>query len=58
MEYGWVVLDVPLETGDAWAREFGQAGTLYWQRNERVRLRMLRPRPSGTDEEPHIDWAG
>lgn len=58
VEYGWVVLDVPLESSDALAREFGQAGTLYWQRGEPVRLRMLWPQPAGIDEQPHIDWAG
>jgi uncharacterized protein DUF3293 len=58
VEYGWVVLDVPLETADAWAREFGQAGTLYWNRNQPVRLRMLRERPLGVSDQPHIDWAG
>lgn len=58
VEYGWIVLDVPLESGDALAREFGQAGTLYWQRGEPVCLRMLSPRPAGIAEQPHIDWAG
>ena len=58
VEYGWMVLDVPLETGDAWAGQFGQAGTLYWKRNETVRLRMLLPRPSGVADEAHTDWAG
>lgn len=58
VEYGWLVLNVPLETGDAWAREFGQAGTLYWKCNEMVRLRMLLPRPSGVADEPHTDWVG
>ena len=58
VEYGWVVLDVPLESGDALAREFRQAGTLYWQRGERVRLRMLGPRPAGCDDQPHTDWIG
>ena len=58
VEYGWVVLDIPLETGDAWAREFGQAGTLYWNRNQPVRLRMLCPRPASIADEPHTDWAG
>ena len=58
VEYGWMVLDVPLESGDALAREFGQAGTLYWRRGEPVCLRMLSPRPAGIDEQPHIDWAG
>ncbi len=58
VEYGWVVLDVPAETGDAWAREFGQAATLYWRHGEPVRLRMLWPRPAGVADEPHTDWAG
>ncbi|MEO8365102.1 MAG: DUF3293 domain-containing protein [Pseudoxanthomonas sp.] len=58
VEYGWMVLDVPVESGDALAREFGQAGTLYWQRGQPVRLRMLSPQPAGIAEQPHIDWAG
>jgi hypothetical protein len=58
VEYGWVVLDVPLERGDALAREFGQAGTLYWQCGEPVGLRMLAPRPAGVAKQPHIVWAG
>ncbi len=58
VEYGWVVLDVPLESSDALAREFDQAGTLYWERGDIVRLRMMWPRPAGSDEEPHIDWVG
>ena len=58
VEYGWLVLDVPVETGDAWACEFGQAGTLYWKRGGPVRLRMLCPRPAGVEDQPHTDWAG
>ena len=58
VEYGWVVLDVPLETADAWARQFGQAGTLYWKRDEPVRLRMLRARPRDAADDPYTDWAG
>lgn len=58
VEYGWVVLEMPLESGDALAREFGQAGTLYWKRGEPVRLRMLSPRPADLAEQAHIDWAG
>lgn len=58
VEYGWVVLDVPLQIADAWAREFGQAATLYWQRGEPVRLRMLWPRPAGLPDLDHTDWAG
>lgn len=57
VEYGWVVLDVPLETGDAWAREFGQAGTLYWRHGEPVRLRMLWQRPANLPDQDFIDWA-
>lgn len=58
VEYGWVVVDVPEETGDAWAREFGQAGTLRWRRGEAVRLRMLRPPPLEADDAAHTDWVG
>ena len=57
VEYGWIVLDVPLETADAWAREFGQAGTLYWQQDQPVRLRMLWPRPQDLPDHPFTDWA-
>lgn len=57
VEYGWIVLDMPLATADALAREFGQAGTLYWQRGEAVRLRMLRPRPAAWTDGEFIDWA-
>ena len=58
VEYGWLVLDVPAETGDAWARQFGQAATLYWKRGEAVRLRMLWPRPPDVADRPCIDWVG
>ncbi len=57
VEYGWVVLDLSLETADAWARVFGQAGTLYWRQGEAVRLRMLWPRPHDLPDGPFIDWA-
>lgn len=58
VEHGLMVLDAPLATADAWAREFGQAGILYWQRGQSVRLRMLRPRPTDMADHPSIDWAG
>lgn len=58
VEYGWVAVDVAEETGDAWAREFGQAGTLCWRRGEAVRLRMLRPAPADADDGAHTDWVG
>ena len=57
VEYGWLVLDMPLQTADALAREFGQAGTLYWQKDQPVRLRMLYPRPQDLPEQEFIDWA-
>ena len=58
VEHGWVVLDAPVASADAWAREFGQAATLYWKRGEPVRLRMLWPRPAGIADQAHTDWAG
>jgi len=57
-EHGWLVLDAPLATADAWAREFGQAAILCWKHGEPVRLRMFWPRPDGIGDDPHIDWAG
>ena len=58
VEYGWVVLDVPVASCEAWAREFTQAGILYWRRGEPVRLRMMYARPAEVFDHPHIDWAG
>ena len=58
VEYGWVVLDMGVEASDALAREFSQAGLLYWQHGEPVRLRMLWPRPVGVADDPYVDWAG
>ena len=57
VEYGWLVLDAPVQTADSWARQFGQAAVLYWKRGEPVRLRMLWPRPDGSVDQPHTDWA-
>lgn len=58
VEYGWLVEDAPLQAADGWAREFGQAATLYWKHGQPVRLRMLWPRPAGIADEAHTDWAG
>ena len=58
VEYGWLVLDAPLQTADRWALQFGQAAVLYWKRGEPVRLRMLWPRPDGSIDQSHTDWAG
>lgn len=58
VEYGWVVLDMGMAESDALAREFGQAGTLYWSRGDRVRLRMLQACPPGWNSQDCIDWVG
>ena len=58
VEYGWIVLDAPVPLADRWAREFGQAATLFWESGQPVRLRMLWPRPEGTADHPFTDWAG
>ena len=58
VEYGWVVLDMTADASDTLAREFGQAGLLFWQHDEPVRLRMLWPRPASLIDEAYTDWAG
>lgn len=58
VEYGWLVLDMTTDASDALAREFGQAGLLFWHHGEPVRLRMLWPRPVGIADDPCTDWAG
>ncbi len=58
VEHGCVVLDATLEQADALAREFGQGGTLFWQSGAPVRLRMMWPRPTQADDDPHTDWIG
>ncbi len=55
-ESGWLVAGLDCTGIDALAREFGQAGVLYWPRATPVRLRMLlKPRHGHTDL-PDIDW--
>jgi hypothetical protein len=56
IEHGWLVLDVPLEQADTLARDFGQAGTLYWHAGEPVRLRMQHGRPHDGGDHAFIDW--
>ena len=57
VEYGWVVLDMSADDSDALAREFAQAGLLFWRHGEPVRLRMLWPRPPDIADDAHTDWA-
>ncbi|WDS36551.1 DUF3293 domain-containing protein [Pseudoxanthomonas sp.] len=56
IEHGWLVLDTKAAQADALAREFGQAGTLYWQAGEPVRLRMQHAQPQDCCDNPFIDW--
>ena len=56
VEYGWVVLDMSADASDALAREFAQAGLLFWEHGEAVRLRMLWPRPPGIANDACTDW--
>ena len=58
VEHGWLLLDAALDIADAWAREFRQAGILYWRRGDPVCLRMYRPRSGGIADDPCVDWAG
>lgn len=58
VEHGWLVLDVGWDQADALARDFGQAGTLYWLAGEPVRLRMQAPRPHDAPDDMFTDWTG
>ncbi|WP_189452925.1 DUF3293 domain-containing protein [Cognatilysobacter bugurensis] len=55
-EPGWLAHGLSLETLDALAREFGQAGTLSWMHGEPVHLRMVVPRPASTAGLRWVDW--
>ncbi len=57
-EHGWLVLDLPEATADLLARDFSQAGVVYWQRGHRVRLRMQSPPPEPWQGHDRIDWTG
>lgn len=57
-EHGWLVLDLPVPTADLLAREFRQAGVVYWQRGEPVRLRMQSPQPPHWQIHDCVDWTG
>ncbi len=57
-EHGWLVLDLPRATADLLAGEFRQAGVVYWQRGEPVRLRMQSAQPPDWDGHDCVDWTG
>jgi hypothetical protein len=55
-EPGWLLADLPVPELDALAHEFGQAGTLCWDRGEPVCLRMRVARPASDTGLPCVDW--
>lgn len=55
-EPGWLVVNIPLRVLDRLAREFGQLGTLAWERGQCVRLRMDAAAPAGYAATAHVDW--
>lgn len=57
-EHGWLVLDLPEATADLLAREFRQAGVVYWQRGQPARLRMQAPQPPQWEASGWVDWTG
>lgn len=57
-EHGWLVLDLPEATADLLAREFAQAGVVYWRRGQPVRLRMQSTAPAQWRPHPFVDWVG
>jgi|LNAP01.1.fsa_nt_gb hypothetical protein len=58
VEHGWLVLDIAPEHADALARDFGQAGTVYWHAGEPVRLRMQHAQPQEVPDDAFVDWTG
>ncbi len=55
-ESGWLVSDIDVSVLDTLAVEFGQAGTLYWEHGEPVRLRMSMVAPADARSRPFVDW--
>ncbi|HEY4555286.1 MAG TPA: DUF3293 domain-containing protein [Lysobacter sp.] len=55
-EPGWLVGGLDAAKVDALAREFGQAGVLFWEASRPVRLRMLLTPPRNAPELPFVDW--
>ena len=55
-EPSWLVMDMSDAAFDMLSRRFGQLGTLWWQPNLPVRLRMDAARPAGTSGDEHVDW--
>jgi hypothetical protein len=54
-EPSWLVMGLAVQAFDDLARRFGQLGTLWWQRGERIHLRMYAQKPPGCDD-ACVDW--
>ncbi len=55
-ESGWLVADIDVAVLDTLAVEFGQAGTLFWEHGEPVRLRMSMALAEGAEAPAFVDW--
>jgi len=55
-EPGWLIVDVLQTELDALAHQFGQLGTLWWQRDQPIRLRMGTRQPATAPGHAFVDW--
>lgn len=55
-EPGWLVADLDLDHCLHLAQEFGQAGVLFWETGQPVRLLMTVSRPADAPASTCIDW--
>ena len=56
-EPSWLAVGMPTEVFDALAQRFGQLGTLWWRRGERLRLRIYAQPPVAVPHHCFVDWA-
>ncbi|MBB1087549.1 DUF3293 domain-containing protein [Lysobacter sp. SG-8] len=56
IEEGWLAAGIDRDVLDTLAVEFGQAGVLFWEHGEPVRLRMSVAAPDGAPDLPCVDW--
>ena len=55
-EPSWLVMGLAVQAFDDLARRFGQLGSLWWQRGERIHLRMYADRPANCSDDRYVDW--
>jgi hypothetical protein len=55
-EPSWLVMGLAVQAFDDLARRFGQLGTLWWQRGERIHLRMYAEKPTDCGDDACVDW--